>query len=466
MTRIAPERPEQQLVNRVGADRVRELRFTDYGNAVRLVRDHGRDLLHVGGQGWLCWDGRRWRRDDSGEVMRRAKATVVSLFGEAVEERDEELQAWAKKSAAEPRLRAMVTLASSERPVVASVDELDRDPFLLNVANGTLDLRTGELREHRRDDLLTKLAPVAYDPEAECPLWRGFLETTFNGDADLIAYVQRLVGYALTGTIREHVLAFLYGTGSNGKTVFLNALLRLLGEGEYGLQAERDLLLVRSGGHPTGLADLRGTRLAVVSEVNEGRRLDEALVKTLTGGDKIRARRMRQDFYEFEPTWTLFLAANHKPEVRGTDHGIWRRISLVPFEVTIPDAEQDRELPDKLAAELPGILRWAVVGCLDWQQHGLEQPEAVQRATAGYRSEQDVLGAFFEECCTFGSNVKVKSALLYDAYTSWAEHAHETVLSKVEFGARLRERPGLQSAKGAQGSRWWSGIGLLRDGID
>jgi putative DNA primase/helicase len=460
--RMRPDRPEAQMTRRleaVGPDRVRELRMTDYGNALRLVRDHGRDLRHVAGLGWLAWDGRRWRRDVDGEVIRRAKQTVVGLFEEAVAAMDGELANWARKSAAEPRLRAMASLAESELPVVASVDEFDRDPWLLTCANGTIDLRSGELREHRREDLLTRMTSVVYDPNAACPTWAAFLRTIFDGDEELIGFMQRAVGYSLAGLSVEHVLLFLYGLGANGKTTFLRALLRLAGE--LAIQAEPDLLLVRHGEtHPTGVADLFGVRVAVCVEIDEGRRLAESLVKQLTGGDKLRARRMRMDFFEFDPTHTVWVAANHKPVVRGTDNAIWRRIKLVPFVVTIAPERQDPELPDKLAAELPGILTWAVRGAIAYRRHGLAAPAAVEAATAGYRAEQDVLGAFFADRCILDPAAKAKASDLYREYVAWAEETRERPLAQRDFGLRLADR-GLANRKGGKGTRWWHGIGLL-----
>ena len=442
----------------VGADRLRDMRMTDIGNARRFVREHRDDLRYVPGLGWHAWDGKRWRYDDDGEVLRRAGRTVGTLLAEAIEEPDTELREHAKASASRRRLEAMVALAAVERPVIARVDELNADPWLFTCANGTLDLGTGTLREHRRGDLITKLAPVAYDREATCPTWDGFLATIFAGDEELIAFLQRAAGYSLTGLSREHVLLFCHGPGANGKTTFLRTLQRVAGE--WAIQAEPDLLLAkRSETHPTGLADLFGVRLSVCVEVDEGRRFAESLVKLLTGGDKLRARRMRQDFFEFEPHHTIWLGANHKPTVRGTDNAIWRRIKLVPFTVTIPPNEQDSELLDKLAAELPGILAWAVRGAIKYAENGLTAPAVVEAATTAYRNEQDVLGAFFEDRCLLDPGAEVKASDLYSAYTAWCEAAHEHVLRRRDFGLRLGEL-GFEPHKGAKGSRWWRGIGL------
>src|SRR5919107_5291637 len=266
---------------------------------------------------------------------------------------------------------------------------MDASPDLLNVLNGTIDLRTGELRPHRREDLITKMAPVEYDPNSPVPAWAATLERVLPSP-DLRAFFKKLCGYAISGETSEHLLPVLYGTGANGKSTVLSTLLAAAGD--YGMQAAPDLLVAKKGAHPTEVADLFGMRLVASIEVEDGRRLAESLVKQLTGGDKVRARRMRQDFWQFEPTHKVFMAVNHKPEVRGTDTAIWRRIRLIPFTETIPPGEQDKKLPEKLRAELFGILAWCVEGCLEWQREGLQAPEEVRRATGQYRSEMDVIG--------------------------------------------------------------------------
>jgi putative DNA primase/helicase len=267
--------------------------------------------------------------------------------------------AWSFKSESAARINAMIDLARSEPGIPILPDQLDREPWLLNVQNGSIELRTGKLREHRRDDYITKLAPVEYDEAATCPTWDGFLDRIMDHNRDVMGYLQRAVGYSLTGDVSEQVIWFLYGCGANGKSTFLGAILALLGD--YAMQAVSDLLMAKNHeAHPTERADLFGKRFVCTIETEEGKRLAEALMKQMTGGDRMRARRMREDFWEFPPTHKIFLAANHKPTVRGTDHAVWRRIKLVPFTVRITDAEKDRQLPEKLKKEvLPG-LQWVV----------------------------------------------------------------------------------------------------------
>ncbi len=437
---------------------------TDTGNAERLADRHGANLRYCYPWGkWLVYDGTRWRVDDRGAVVRLAKDAARSIFEEAKEAPDDEtakrLGKWASSSLSEGKLRAMISLAQSEPGIPVLPEEMDASPDLLNVLNGTIDLRTGELREHRRADLVTKLAPVEYDPDAATPLWARTLERTLPSE-EVRGFFKKLCGYALTGDVSEHILPVLYGTGANGKSTVLNALLEAAGE--YGMQAAPDLLIAKRGAHPTEIADLFGMRLVASIEVEDGRRLAEALVKNLTGGDKIRARRMRQDNWQFGPTHTVFMAVNHKPIVKGTDTGIWRRIRLIPFTETIPPAEQDKQLPAKLRAELPGILAWAVEGCLEWRREGLQAPEAVRRATAGYRSEMDVIGDFISDRCYRREQLQVGKDELYKAYQMWCEDAGERAESKRKFGMILKDR-GIEDGRNAERTqRIWKGIGLSR----
>jgi putative DNA primase/helicase len=449
--------------------------FTDLGNAQRLVRLHGHDLRFVYAWGWMTWDGRRWERDVSGAVARLAKETVLSFYSESEEALDRAkaatqearqastlgdksaskeankratkegqlaaaLAKWARQCENRARLENMVKLAESEAPITVRSSDFDTDPWLLNVSNGTVDLRTGELREHRREDLLTKLAPVTYESTARCPTWLAFLDRIMASNRDLTDFLQRAAGYALTGDVREQVLFFLYGEGANGKSTFLNTLMTVLGK-DYATQSAPDLLVQSKDRHPTELADLLGVRFLASIEVADGKRLAEALVKQLTGGDRVKARFMREDFFEFNPTHKIFFAANHRPEIRGTDHAIWRRILLIPFAVIIPEGEQDKQLPEKLKAEYPGILAWAVRGCLAWQREGLGIPATVKAATGQYRAESDTLSQFLADCTRPGRQVQARE--LYKAYQSWVESTgrdKQDILSLTRFGNALKQK--------------------------
>jgi putative DNA primase/helicase len=365
----------------------------------------------------------------------------------------------AVKSESRAGISNMIAVAESERGIPVLPDELDSDPWLLNVVNGTVNLRTGDLLNHRKSDLITKVAPVKYDRLAKAPIFEDFLNQIMDGDQDLIAYLQRAVGIALVGKVEEHVLFFLHGLGANGKSTFLSALVYVMGD--YAKQAEPELLVMKRGEvHPTGVADLFGTRLVASTEVEAGRRLAEVLVKQLTGGDLVKARFLYQNFFQFSPSHTIFLAANHKPVVRGTDLAIWRRIQLVPFTVTIPPAQQDPHLGDKLRAEAAGILAWAVQGCLDWQSGGLKAPKSVQQATEEYRQEMDLIGDFLAQECYVQSGEQAGATDLFNAYREWCKKGKEMSLTQTAFGRILSER-GFTSGTNSEGYKVRHGLRLL-----
>ncbi len=327
--------------------------LSDVGNARRMVREHGRDLRYVGPWGWLVWDGGRWARDETGEVVRRAKGTVGAIYAQASlvhAERHEKAARHALNSEAAGRIRAMIEMAQSEASVVASPVDFDSEPWLLNVANGTLDLRTGKLQEHRRQDLITKRSPVEYDAHSAAPVFLQFLDRIMEGNERVLGFLRRLIGYSMVGTTREQVLAVLWGNGSNGKTTFLEAVKKVFGD--YAQHTPASTFMVQRGDRiPNDVARLQGARLVVASESEEQRQLSESLLKNLTGGDSVSARFLHREYFEFRPEFTPFLATNHRPIIQGVDHAIWRRLKLVPFTVTIPDEEQDKELPAKLEEE-------------------------------------------------------------------------------------------------------------------
>jgi putative DNA primase/helicase len=426
---------------------------------------------------WLVWDGRRWRVDDTAGAMRLAKDTARRIFHEAAavepedatkqaereaEAKRKQLTAWAFATQTKSALRNMLELAASEPGIPVLPADLDRDPWVLNVRNGTIDLRTGQLRPHRRADLLTKLAPVDYRPDAPCPTWERFLARVMNGDQELIGFLQRAVGYSCTGDVSEEILLLLHGVGANGKSKFLETIQAALGQ--YAQEAPGDLLLSkRRGGIPNDVARLMGARFVASIETGEGESLDEGLVKHLTGGDTITARYLYGEFFEFAPTHKLWLSTNHKPSVFGTDEGIWRRILLVPFTAYIPPQERDKRLLDKLRAELAGVLAWIVGGCLEWQRQGLHPPAKVTEATSKYRADQDDLGAWIEQRCIRTDDARATFKELYDSYEAWCAAGRLTPVNSREFGSSLTER-GFPAIKGSHGAA--VRVGLRLRGVD
>lgn len=438
---------------------------TDLANARRLVNQHGADLLYSRALGWLVWDGRRWKEDGTGAAMRRAKATVRSIWSEArnarTAEEAETLGKWAARSQGSERLHAVLAIAETEPEVVVTIDALDADPWLLNVPNGTVDLRTGELRPHRREDRLTRLAPIAYDPDARAPRWSQFLEQV-QPDPDVRGFLARYAGYCLTGTMGEQVFAIHHGGGENGKGVYSDTLIAVLGLGEYAKVTPYDTFLVRRQGAATNdLAALRGARLVVAAEPNEGVRLDEAAVKGFTGEDPITCRFHYQEFFTYRPTGKLILTGNHRPRIRGTDHAMWRRVRLVPWPVTVPAERRDNDLRRKLRDELPGILAWAVRGCLDWQREGLRPPAVVVAAADEYREAEDHVGRFIADRCLLGAAHRATSRDLRAAYKAWCEEEDEDPLSAKAFGAKLTDR-GIRAVRDAHGvtGRGWLGLSV------
>jgi len=446
-----------------------DFRPTDLGNAELLVRRHGDDLRYCHAWAkWLAWDGTRWAVDDSGEVYRRAAATVRELYGAAgsISDDDDRRKAIVKHAVrceSKSRLDALIDLAANQADLVIRPHDLDTNPMLLNVKNGTLDLRTGELQPHERADYISKRAPVECDPAASCPQWLRFLHRIFAGDVKLIGFLQRAVGYSLTAKTGEQCLFICHGTGANGKSTLLETILHMLGD--YALMTPSEtLLLKRTDGIPNDVARLRGARYVSAIETEEGRRLAESRIKSLTGGDTISARFMRGEWFDFEPEFKLWVGTNHRPTVKGTDLAIWRRLRLIPFGVTIPPEDRDPDLKDKLRDELPGIMRWAVMGCLDWQKRRLDPPDAVRMATAEYRKAEDQLGRFLDECCDTGDDLTIPARRLYLRYKKWADDTGEHPLHEKGFGQRMAER-GIKRLK-TKAANVYQGIALQSETVE
>jgi len=436
--------------------------LSDAGNAERLIDRHGADLRYVPAWGtWLTWSGTHWARDEDGEIVRRCTDTIRAMADEVRRAPDDKtaakVAAHAMRCEAAARLDAMERLARSHLDVVTGVDQLDDRPWLLACANGTVDLRTGTLRPAARDDLLTRRCPVEHDLDAACLRWETFLAEVLP-DPDVRSLVQRAVGYSLTGDVSEHRMLVCHGRGANGKSVMVETLRAVLGD--HMQQLPGDSLLVRSGDRVNNdIARLPGVRMATLVEVNEARELDSALVKQLTGGDTMTARHLYRDYFEFRLQAKAWMIVNHKPGVRGDDEGLWRRLLLIPFDVVIPPERRDRGLGERLRGELPGILAWAVRGCLAWQRDGLGSAARVDDATRQYRVESDVVGAFLDERCTLGGpSAWTSAAAAYDAWSRWCGEQGERPRSQRWLTIQLTERGVQRQRQGHAGARGFAGL--------
>lgn len=438
---------------------------TDKGNSARIAQYAIEDARFMKAlpksRPWLVWNGGYWEHDGTDKIHTIAARALATIYEDARHLQDSDarkaLVKWGLKSESTQRQRA--ALIQAHDPMALGQSELDTYPWLLNAANGTLDLENNRPRAHSRRDFLTKILPLAYDPGAECPTWDRFLDDVLPSP-DLRQFIQQAIGYTLTGHTTEHLLFFCYGMGRNGKSTFFETVQALMGT--YAQRMKTDVLMF--SGRPTGdsatptLARLPGARFVVASEIDQGRRLAESTVKDLTGNDTITARRLHGAPFDFKPTHKLWMYGNHKPVIRGTDDGIWRRICLVPFDIQIPKDKVDVWLPKKLKAELPGVLAWAVRGCQAWREAGrLERPSDVTDATKTYRNEQDDLARFLDECCVIRESAIAPKKDLYNEFVAWGGLGNKNV-----FGRRLTAR-GFASAR-TSSARIWKGLGLLGPG--
>lgn len=424
---------------------------SDEALALRFTNRHADDLRYVAKWGrWMIYDGSFWRTDETMRAFDLSRAVCRQAAAECDKPRVSAAIASAKTVAAVERL------AEADRRHAATVDQWDVSPWLLNTPGGVVDLRTGKLHPHRHDDYMTKVTAVA--PGGNCPIWHAFLRRITNEDGELHDFLQRVAGYSLTGINREHAMFFGYGTGANGKGTFLNTLTGILGT--YAATAQMETFIAsQTDKHPTDLAMLRGARFVTAQETEEGRRWAETKIKALTGGDPITARFMRQDFFTFTPTFKLFVAGNHRPALRGVDEAIRRRFNLVPFTVTIPGPDRDPELAEKLKAEWPGILAWAIEGCRHWLRIGLATPPVVRNATDRYLEAEDRIGIWIADRCQIRPSFYDTSANLFASWRDWAEAAGEHPGSRKRFCQAIEAR-GFQSRRTYHG-RGFDGITVI-----
>jgi len=481
-----------------------EPHLTDLGNATQLVNRHGQDLRFCADWNkWGVWDATRWSFTPLAEAYaeERAKETVLALGKQAKEEAcklEQKTQAMGAVSSEDPRFNeyqkllslkewyeqrykhflksegsaridAIMKRARTIPTILISHHQLDSHPLLLNCPNGTVDLSTGRLHSHRRSHLITQMTNVSFNLNARCPRFEAFIQAIFpdipdpkkperKTSAELIPFVQRALGYSLTGLVSEQCLFFCYGYGANGKSTLLETCLGILGN--YGIQTPPNLLLERHHDpHPTENATLFARRFATAIEPKSKYPLDESKVKYLTGGDTITARRMNEDFWEFPPTHKFWLAANKKPHIRGTDFGIWRRIYLIPFVHQFTGEKIKDFWKILVKEEGEGILAWMVRGCQMWLKDGLMVPDCVREATDEYKQEEDRLARFFDECCTVGANERELFSRLYREYSEWTQDRNETPLSATAFALELKRR-GFQDERGEKGTKFRLGLRL------
>ncbi len=430
-------------------------RYADDALALRFTGQYGVGLRYTSAWGrWNRWTGSRWEPDETLAVFDLARKVCRSESATCENERI------AARIASAQTVSAVERLARADRRHAATVDQWDADPWLLNTPGGIVDLRTGTIRPARREDYQTKITAVI--PGGEFPLWQKFLARITDGDEELQRFLQRMSGYALTGVTREHALFFLYGTGGNGKSIYTNTVLGMMGD--YAKTAPIETFIdSKNQNHPTDVAGLQGARLVTAVETEDGRRWAESKLKSLTGGDKIAARYMRQDFFEFSPQFKLVIAGNHKPGLRSVDEAMRRRFNLIPFTVTIPAAERDPELAEKLKDEWPGILQWAIDGCCAWQSEGLLAPKAVTDATENYFAVEDALARWLEDCTELKDGAWESASVLFGNWKSWAESSGEFVGSQKRFSENLAARGYKQLRK--KTGRGFDGIRLIQNPV-
>lgn len=445
----------------------------DLGAADLFRARHGKDVHFVPGIGWFIWDGSGWRRDEQGKVAH----LVAELARECLRESSEIENQVVRETAAsraiklgkKPAMEAALAVAQSHPAIALLANRLDADPLLLGTPNGVVDLRTGTFREGQRSDLITRRIGVKFDHLATCPRWERFLSEVMKGDAELVEYLQLAVGYSLTASMREQLFFFLHGGGSNGKTVFIETLLALLGE--YGAKASETLLTyspeTRRSDPKTELAELPSVRLLLAPEMKEKSHLNEGLVKDITGGDAVRGEAKYKAGFTFNPTCKLWFFGNHKPRIAGVDHGIWRRVRLIPFEATFDEETQDLNLPETLRAELPGILNWAIRGAQEWAKRGrLPMPDKVRLAIADYRTAEDTLGDFIRAHLREEHTRRVKKKDVFERYQKWAEASgNRHPMTAQSLNKALKSRVFYD----ANGSDYWHGWSLVEektDGLD
>ena len=440
--------------------------LTDIGNGKKMAELHGARLRYLleTKDSWLQWTDVFWKRVSQTVIKGLSKDVPASFLQEAIQlplgPDKSFLKRHAAKSSSNGKLDAAIELFKSEPGIGISISDLDNHDYLFAVQNGIIDLKTGNFLPPDPALLITQVAGTVFDKNATCPRWEKFLDQVMGGDPSLSIYLQRAIGYAMTGSIKEQCLFFAYGFGANGKSTFLNVVRALFGD--LGMQSSSETLMETkrsSSGTSPDIARLRGKRFVSMSETDDGRHLNEGMLKSLTGGDPIIARDLYESIFEFNPTHKFFLASNHKPTIKGTDHGVWRRIRLIPFNVTISPEQRNPNLEAELREELPGILNWAIKGCLAWQKDGMTTPKAIEQATKEYRDDMDIVGSWISEFCEVGAFEEMKFDAAYKSFDPWCKENYNFSFSKKRLGQMLTER-GFEAIN--RGGRTYKGISISK----
>lgn len=439
-----------------------ELPLTDLGNARRFINLF-KDIVRYSHkqETWLYWDGNRWAYDHEERILLLASTIPQKVREMAIKIKDEQKQKSITKFANETenlqKLKAMVNSARFQREVLIDIEQLDKDPYLFNVKNGTINLRTGQLQPHNKEDLISKQSFVKYDPTANCNNWLQFINKCMGGNQELIDYLQRVVGYIMTGDTSEQKFFFLHGAGRNGKSTFVEILNAIMDE--YATTTPMNTFIKQQNeGINNDIAGLKGSRLVTAQETEKGKQLSETKLKMLTGGDTIKARFLHKEYFEYTPNFKILISGNHKPKVKETTTAIWDRMRLIPFTVKIEDNERDPYLKEKLLLESSGILNWMIEGCRKWISGKLSCPSIVIQSTNEYRTEMDVVQRFLEECFIFNKLAKVSFKTIYDVYSYWSEVNGDSEMSRKSLGSNLKERG--YTPRSINGQRYYEGIQL------
>ena len=443
-----------------------EMQFSDITNRDFFIKAYSQKVRYcISWNKFLIWNGTCWQIDTRGRVEEMCVDFIHKMYRALRSIDDLQLKILFEKHLVRSenyrRIQGMVGLLKMSKDIKVEDFEMDKDHLLFNTQTQTINLRTGKIRDPSNKDLITNKSNFVFQKDAMCPTWNLFLQQIFNNDNDLIRFVQKAMGYALSGDVSEQCLFILWGTGANGKSTFLNVLHHLFGD--YARSTMIETFMKKNSEQSNDLARLKGARLVTTSEIEQGKPLSESLIKTVTGEDELTARFLYGEYFSFKPTFKIFMATNHKPKIRGADNGIWRRIKMIPFTVTIPPEQRDKKLTEKLIAENSGILNWLIKGYAMWKKEGLEEPDAVRQANEEYRMDMDAVGTFVTDCFEIDASLKwrLHTKILYETYMKWCVKNNEKIMSQKWLALRMQEKGFKRIA--TNGQRMWLGLVLRNE---